>query len=71
MNKGGHHYTPAEDHMIRRMFNANASDREIAERLCRMGRQTGWEAVRKRRRVLGLKKVPTYQRWVWGAFAYV
>jgi hypothetical protein len=61
----GMQYTPAEEHLIRRRFNAGASDADIAHALSALGRSCGAEAVRKKRRDLGLKKVPSYRRWTW------
>lgn len=59
-------YTEAEHHMIRRMFNRGAADGTIADALrLSTGRDCGAEAIRKQRQALGLKKVPTYERWSW------
>ena len=59
-------YTDAERFTIRRMFNRGFSDREIATALqVQTGRVCGWEAIRKQRRIQGLKKVPSYARWQW------
>jgi hypothetical protein len=64
------HYDAADDFLIRRLFNANASDADIAAALRKRGRPVQSEAVRKRRRILGLKKVPTFRRWTWAPSAY-
>lgn len=59
-------YTESERFLIRRLFNCGASDTTIADALrVASGRHCGAEAVRKQRRVQGLKKVPTYERWTW------
>lgn len=61
-------YSDAELFEIRRSFNAGLSDAEIANRLeQRFGRRSGWEAIRKARRKIGLRKIPTCRRWVWTA----
>lgn len=69
----GRNYTPAEHFLVRRMFNNGASDVEIAAALRQQPyeRRCGAEAVRKIRRQLGLKKVPTFQRWTWAPFCHV
>lgn len=63
----GSPYTDEQDYTIRRLFRAGADDASIAVALGRSGRRCGPEAVRKRRRHLGLKKSPTYVRWQWSA----
>lgn len=65
------HYTPEEHHMIKCMFRKGCNDAEIAIELCRKkGRTVQAEAVRKIRRKLGLKKVPTYTQYFWSENRY-
>jgi hypothetical protein len=59
-------YSLPELFLITRRFNEGKGDLQIASELMRhFGRKCGSEAVRKVRRTLGLKKVPTYERWEW------
>ena len=59
-------YTDQERFIIRRMFNEGRSDAAISFVLATAtGRKCGAEAIRKQRRIQGLKKVPAYARWTW------
>jgi len=63
----GRDYTPAEHHLVRKMFHQNKTDNEIACELVRQfGRRCKGEAVRKIRRTLGLKKIPlSFALYTW------
>jgi hypothetical protein len=59
-------YTEEHLYIITRLFNKNKTDREIASVMReKYNRQCQWEAIRKIRRKIGLKKVPTFNRWEW------
>jgi hypothetical protein len=59
-------YSLPELFLIKRRFTEGLTDLEISKQLARyFGRKCESEAIRKVRRTLGLKKVPTYQRWEW------
>ena len=64
MNK---EYTLEEHNLIRKLFNQNFDDHHIARRVRELsGRRCGWEAIRKQRRILQLKKAPSHtKRWAW------
>lgn len=61
------HYSEEQDFIIRRLFHADISDEEIAHELRITGKLCKAEAIRKRRRKLGLRKQPSYRRWTWTA----
>jgi hypothetical protein len=59
-------YSTEERGLISRLFFQGLSDDQIAARLFKYsGRRAKGEAIRKQRRIIGLKKKPTYNRWEW------